>query len=223
MGLVGGYGGYSYQNYKPSGLNDFIVDFNTLRTDSLSSSMGSFGKAVGFRVGLNLYRANLDGLILTAKGFYQNLNEKQSALVESSFGTTNSEFEVTMISWGIGFDLGTLVAGSLSWKVIDAALLFSDVDFTTTENFPGAVTEVGNYSSDTDVGYSVGTGFILGIIDRYVSLEGLIAFTVMNIDQVKQDDGTPLNSTEQSGVPMHNFIRSGGFNAVLQLNIGFPL
>ena len=53
----------------------------------------------------------------------------------------------------------------MSWKVIDAALLFTNYDFNTTENFPGAVTEVGSYSSDTDLGYSVGTGFILAIID----------------------------------------------------------
>lgn len=223
LGLVGGFGGYSYQNYKPAGLNDFIVSYNTIRTDSLSSPMSSFGKSVGFRVGLNLYRANLEGLILTAKGFYQDLNEKQSSVVQSDYGTTNSEFDVKMTSWAIGFDLGTSVAGSLSWKVIDAALLFSHVDFTTTDNFPGAVTKVENYSSSTDIGYSVGTGFILGLIDRYVSLEGLVAFTVMNIDQVKKDDGTPLNSTEQSGVTMNNFIKSGGFNAVIQLNIGFPL
>jgi hypothetical protein len=223
LGLVGGYGGYSYQNLKPAGLNDYILSYNTLRTDSLSSPMSSFGKATGFRVGLNFYRANLDGLILTAKGFYQFVSEKNNAVVESSYGTTNTEFELRMQSWGIGLDLGILVTGRLSWKVLDAALLFSDIEFIDTENFPGAVTTVETYNGDTDVAYSVGTGFILSIVEQYISLEGMVGYLVMDLDRVEKDDGTPLTITENSEVPMENFIKSGGFSAVIQLNVGFPL
>jgi hypothetical protein len=73
------------------------------------------------------------------------------------------------------------------------------------------------------LGYSIGTGFILSLIDQYVTLEGLIAYSVIKIDQVTLDDGTPLTINENSSVPMNNFIETGGFNAVIQLNIGLPL
>jgi hypothetical protein len=40
---------------------------------------------------------------------------------------------------------------------------------------------------------------------------------------VKQDNGTYLTVNESSSTEMKNFIDKGGFNAVIQLNVGFPL
>jgi hypothetical protein len=57
LGLVGGYAGYSHQNYIPSGLNDYILVYNEIRTDSLVSPVSSFGKARGFRVGLKPFQS----------------------------------------------------------------------------------------------------------------------------------------------------------------------
>jgi hypothetical protein len=223
LGLVGGYAGYSHQTYIPAGLNDYILVYNGIRSDSLVSPVSSFGQARGFRVGLNLFRANFDGLILTAKGYYQFISEKSGSRIESSYGVTSGELELRIKTWGAGFDLGTSVTKSLSWKVIDAALLFSNADLINTQNFPNAVTEVLKYGSETSLGYSIGTGFILSLIDQYVTLEGLIAYSVIKIDQVTQEDGTPLTINENSTEPMNNFIETGGFNAVIQLNIGLPL
>jgi hypothetical protein len=73
------------------------------------------------------------------------------------------------------------------------------------------------------LGYTVGTGFILAIIGHYVSLEGFVGYTYLKIDRVKQDDGTYLTVNESSSADMKNFIDAGGFNTVVQLNIGFPL
>jgi hypothetical protein len=224
LGLVGGYAGYSYQIYKPTGLNTYIQTFNLLRKDSLQGSMSNFGKSSGYRVGVNFFRADLKGFILTAKGYYQNLGEENDASVSSSAGPYNSNLKYQLRSWGIGFDLGTSITKSLSWKVIDLSLLFNTAELTNTINYPGAQTYVNTYKSDHQaLGYTVGTGFIFGIIGRYVSLEGFAGYTYLKIDKVKQDDGTYLTVNETSSSEMSNFIDAGGFNAVIQLNIGFPL
>src|ERR1035437_10126384 len=83
LGLVGGYAGYSYQVYKPTGLNDYIGFFNLnpVRKDSLKGPMQNFGKSAGYRVGVNFFRADIRGLILTAKGFYQDLSEESDASI----------------------------------------------------------------------------------------------------------------------------------------------
>ena len=225
LGLVGGYVGYSYQIYKPSGLNTYIQTFNLLRKDSIQGSMQNFGKSSGYRVGINFYSADLRGFILTAKGFYQSLGEANSASVAPSSGnTTSTNLDFKLNSWGIGFDLGTSITNSLSWKVVDASLLFNSAEFTNTTNYPGAITNVNTYKTDKQVlGYTVGTGFILGIIGHYVSIEGFAGFTYLKINNLKQDDGTYLTVNESSTSVMNNFIDAGGFNAVIQINVGFPL
>jgi hypothetical protein len=224
LGLVGGYVGYSYQVYKPTGLNTYIQTFNLLRKDSLKSSMNNFGKSSGYRVGINFYRADLRGFILTAKGFYQSLTEENTASLVSAAGTSNTSFDFNLRSWGIGFDLGTSITHSLSWKVLDASLLFNTAQFTNTTNYPGAVTNVNTYKTDKQIlGYTVGTGFIFAIIGNYVSLEGFAGYTFLNIGTVKQDNGSYLTVNESSSTEMKNFVDAGGFNGVIQLNIGFPL
>jgi len=224
LGLVGGYGGYSYQEYKPTGLNNYIFVFNDLRSDSSISVMDDFGKTQGYRVGLNFFRANFKGFILTAKGFNQFLSEKHNSSVNISDGISNSSFKLELKNWGLGLDLGTSITSMVSWKVIDAAVLFNSATFVNTENLPGARTEIQKYKSGSELGYTVGTGFILAIVDDYVTLEGLAAYTVITIEEMKKDDGTFLtvNEDPNSG-RMTNFIETGGFNAVIQLNVGFPL
>jgi len=224
LGFAGGYGGYSFQQYKPAGLNNYIVVYNELRTDSSISDMKNFGKTQGYRFGLNFFRADFKGFIITAKGFYQFLSEKHDASETMTGGSSNTSFKLELNNWGLGLDLGTSITSMVSWKVLDAALLFNSATFVNTENFPGARTEVQKYKSGSELGYTVGTGFILDLIDEYVTLEGLAAYTMISIDEIKKDDGTylTLNEDPDSG-RMKNFIESGGFNAVIQLNIGFPL
>jgi hypothetical protein len=225
LGLVGGYAGYSYQIYKPTGLNTYIQTFNLIRKDSIKGAMQNFGKSSGYRVGINFFRADLKGFILTAKGFYQSLGEENDASVVSPYGTySNTNFDFNLRSWGIGLDLGTSLTHSLSWKVIDASLLFNSAQFTNTTNYPNGQTDINTYKTDKQVlGYTVGTGFILAIIGHYVSLEGFAGYTYLKIDMVKQDNGTYLAVNESSSTEMKNFIDKGGFNAVIQLNVGFPL
>jgi hypothetical protein len=223
LGFVGGFGGYSFQLYNPTGLNDYISVYNQVRGDSISSPMGKFGTAKGYRVGLNFFRANIEGFILTTKGYYQSLSEKHGSSIESVAGSSSASFKLDLRNWSIGVDLGTTITKALSWKVIDAALMYSSAVLNDTRNYPNAVTEVYKYKSESSTfGYSIGTGFIYELVDEYVTVEGLAGFSAFNIDKV-QSDGKYLTVNEQSTAPMQNFIESGGFNAVLQLNIGFPL
>ncbi len=225
LGFVGGYGGYSYQAYDAKGLNNYVAAFNLANKDSLGSPMGKFGKAKGYRVGINFFRANIKGFILTTKGFYQALTEKNSATMSTANGTSNSTYQLDLKDWGLGIDLGTSITGGLSWKVVDAAVLFNTVSFTNTLNLPGPSTVVKKYNNEKyALGYSVGTGFILAVIERYISIEGLAGYTFFSIDKMKSDDSSGvMPAFENSTQPMRNFIASGGFNAVIQLNVGFPL
>jgi hypothetical protein len=223
LGLVGGYAGYSYQRYEPTGLNEYIEVFNTIRNDSLESRMNNFGKARGFRVGLNFFRADFQGFILTTKGYYQALLERHDAEVTSSEGTSNYNYELKMNYWGLGVDLGTSITGDLSWKVIDASILFNNIRFTDNQNYPGGYSMVREYKNESTVGYTVGTGFIYSIIDGYISVEGLAGYSQFVVKSMRMDDQTELTINELSSEPMINFITNGGFTAVLQLNIGFPL
>ncbi len=223
LGFVGGYGGFSYQQYKATGFNDYITFFNSALSDSITAPIGSFKEAQGYRVGINFFRADLSGLILTTKGFYQSLSEKKHAALESDYGSSSIDFELKFVNWGLGVDLGTAITSALSWKVIDATVMFNNITFTDTRNFPHSITEVYTYKnkSKTSLGYSIGTGFILQVIPSYVSIEGNVGYTVFSVDQVYMND-TPLLS-EGVNKQSKKFIESGGLNAVLQLNIGFPL
>ncbi len=224
LGFVGGYGGYSYQAYDANGLNSYVNDFNKNNKDSMTALMGKFGQAKGYRVGINFFRANIKGFILTTKGFYQYLIEKNSATINSDAGNTTAIYELDIKNWGIGIDLGTTISSAISWKVIDASLLFNTVTFTDTRNMPGPATSVNSYENEKpSLSYTFGTGFILTIIDQYISIEGTAGYTVLSIDRMKSGGGNEMPLTENSSQPMRNFITSGGFNAVIQLNVGFPL
>jgi hypothetical protein len=185
--------------------------------------MQNFGAVKGFRVGLHFFRADFQGLILTTKGFYQQLMEKHGAEVSGLSGTSNYTYEIKLKNWGLGVDLGTSITGSFSWKVIDAALLFNTVTFTDHKNYPGGFSSISEYKSESALGYSIGTGFIYSIIEGYISIEGLVGYTQLRINSVALDDGTELTINENSSTPMINFIENGGFTSVIQLNIGFPL
>jgi hypothetical protein len=224
LGFVGGYGGYSYQKYQPGTLNDYIENFNNLYGDSLSSPLDKFGKADGYRLGLNFFRAKIQGFIITAKGFYQNLTEEHDVKAYLSAGESNSTLELDIKNWALGIDLGTEITNALSWKVVDAALMFNNAKFTTTQNMPNAVTIVNQYKSEgANIGYTIGTGFILDVIGDYVSLEGVAAYTQFSIDKMKTDDGKYFADLQSSSVSGKKFIEKGGFNAVIQLNVGLPL
>jgi hypothetical protein len=224
LGFVGGFGGYSYLQYKADGLNDYISFFNSENKDSIITPMGKFKTAQGYIVGINFFRAKFPSMIITTKGFYESLSKKENAELSSTLGGSSyHDYDLKLNSWGVGVDLGTELFAGLSWKIIDASLLYNQAVFTKTENLPGAYTSTETYKSDFNLGYSLGTGFIFELVDEYVTLEGLAGYTSISVSSVHKDDGTELTVNDGSTEPINNFIVSGGFNAVVKLNVGLPL
>ena len=217
LGFVGGYGGFTYQQYNAEGLNEYILFENQL--ENTVYPMDEFTSATGYRVGLNFFRATFEsGIIVTAKGFYQYLSKKNKGTVGVGVNDDNYSMDLTFKNWSLGFDIGWEFTKIVSWKILDGSLNFNNVTLTQTIDLPGE-TIVNKYKSDSGVlGYSVGTGIIVAIIKDYISIEGLAGYTYLVIDNVYDENGVPLQNPRSL-----NFMDSGGFTAVIQLNVGFPL
>ncbi|RQW81117.1 MAG: hypothetical protein EHM79_19790, partial [Geobacter sp.] len=181
LGFVGGYGGFTYQQYDASGLNDYIRFSNQL--ENTVDPVDEFNSAPGYRVGLNFFRATFEnGIIVTAKGFYQYLSKKNKGTVGVGVNDDNYSMDLTFKNWSLGFDVGWEFTKVVSWKVLDGSLNFNNVTLTQTTDLPGE-TIVNKYKSDSGVfGYSIGTGIIMAIIKDYVSIEGLVGYTFLKID-----------------------------------------
>ena len=226
LGFVGGYGGFTYQEYNAKGLNEFIRAWNSL--EFVHTTMDEFSFATGYRVGLNFFRATFENnIILTAKGYYQSLDKTNKAMLGGGNPENYYTLDLDIKNWAIGFDVGIDLTTTISWKILDGAVNFNNVKLTESTDLVGE-TKIEKYENDAgSIGYSIGTGIIFAIIKDYVSIEGLAGYTHLSIDNVYTESGTPfLNPSQLSkgtSVIEGNFIDSGGFTAVVQLNIGFPL
>ena len=139
LGFVGGYGGYSYQDYNAAGLNEYIKYWNSL--EFVHSPLDEFSSASGYRVGLNLFRATFEnGIIVTAKGFYQYLSKENKAGVGVGASDDNYSMDLTFNNWSLGFDVGWQFTKVVSWKIIDGSLNFNNVTLTQTTDLPGEPT-----------------------------------------------------------------------------------
>jgi len=224
LGFVGGYGGYTYQEYDAKGLNEFVRQFNESKVSTLQSKLKEFKYATGYRVGINFFRASFEGgFMVSAKGYYQSLGKKNEVTENTTEGATNYSFDLDLKNWAIGFDVGIDITTGISWKILDGAIHFNKVKLTNTVNYPGE-TEIRKFISDDNVvGYSVGTGLIVYLVKDYISIEGLAGYTILTIDEMKLEDGSPFPPDPYNTQEPGNFIDSGGFTAVVQLNVGFPL
>jgi hypothetical protein len=224
LGFVGGYGGFTYQEYKASGLNEYIRFFNEL--ENTQKPVDEFSYATGYRVGLNLFRATFQsGIILTAKGSFQSLDKSNKGAVGVSQEDENYTLDLDLKNWAIGFDIGWEFTKILSWKILDGSLNINNITLTETTDQPGN-SIIKKYKSESGaIGYSVGTGIIVAIIKDYLSIEGTAGYTYLSVENIYDDGGLPfLNPTPASQQNVeNNFIESGGFTALIQLNVGFPL
>lgn len=224
LGFFSGYGGVAYQSYKAEGLNQFVTYFNERNSSALDEPLQEYYGAVGYRVGVNFFRATWEsGFILTAKGYYQSLSRTRETSESSIEGNTNYMFELDLKNWALGIDFGYSITSFLSWKIVDGSLNFNNVSLTNTINSPDG-TDVSKYKSEGGVlGYSVGTGIIISLVKDYISLEGFAGYTGLTIEKLNYNEGsrTLLNILEDE--EYSNFIESGGFTGVIQVNLGFPL
>jgi len=224
LGFFGGYGGVAYQSYKADGLNQFVKYFNEMNSTTLDEPLQEFYGAVGYRVGVNFFRATWEsGFILTAKGYYQSLSRTREASETLIDGNNNYTFELDLKNWAVGVDFGYAITNFLSWKIVDGSINFNNVSLTNTINSSEG-TEVSKYVSESNVlGFSVGTGLIIFLIKDYISLEGFAGYTGLKIEKLNFDEGDANLFNVLIEEENINFIESGGFTGVIQLNIGFPL
>lgn len=223
LGFVGGYGGYNYQQYQPGMLETYVNQFNSKVLSFSGKQMDQFGKADGYRFGLNFFRAKFSNFFVTAKGFYQQLGESHEGSLADGGGLHYYDYDLKLRSWGIGLDVGIPVFNGLHWKILDGALLINTARLTETVNSL-SVTSVRKFNNGKSaLGYSIGSGFVVEILKNYISLEGIVAYSYLNIDEMKTDENFQFKDLIDSPDANEPFIKSGGFNAVLQLNVGFPL
>ncbi len=227
LGFFGGYGGFTYQQYDAAGLNDYLKFFNQF--ENTIDPIGEFTSATGYRVGLNLFRATFEnGIIVTAKGFYQYLSEKNKGTVGVGVNNDNYSMDLTLKNWSLGFDVGWEFTKVISWKILDGSLNFNNVTLTQTTDLPGE-TIVNKYKSDSGVfGYSIGTGIIVSVIRDYISVEGLAGYTYLEVDDLTNEQGIQFFGDVvlpaiYPNISSSKIIESGGFSAVIQINVGFPL
>jgi hypothetical protein len=223
FGFVRGYGGLVYQSYNASGLNQFITKFNIDIYETIGV-LKSFDDATGYRIGIIFFRAtSKNNIILTAKGNYQSLEKTNTAKIENE-NSYNYSLYLDLNNWSLGIDVGWEITKIISWKILDASVNFNYVTLTETTDLSGE-TIVQEYKSNSGVfGYSIGTGIIVAILKDYISVEGLVGYTYLSIDNVYNENGVPfLNQITTTSNSYSSFIDAGGFTAVIQLNLGFPL
>lgn len=218
LGLSGFYGGYGIHTYEASGLNQSLNSvYNNL---SPQSGTINFEKATGFRAGANILRADFNKVFITAKGFFQFSKETKN--FEFATGTDPSKLDMELITnhWGIGIDFGFPVFSFLNLKLIEGGVTFYNIEFKEKLFVNDEEISDEAYTNDeTEIGYYVGTGLIINLIEGYISIEGSAMYHFYKIDSVQNSDGIsyPIASVNSP------FIEKGGFAAAVQLNIGFPL
>ncbi|MBU0474322.1 MAG: hypothetical protein KKF62_09170 [Bacteroidetes bacterium] len=226
LGLSGIFGGYSVQKYEADGLNTHLnILVNPPWSSFVHNDSYNFNEGKGFKVGINLVRAQYSKFFFTFKGYYQFLSEEQSIKIPNGpdyYTFYDAKFE--MNNWGIGLDLGIPLLSFVDWKIIDGELKFFSPKLTykNYSNNPLAnyISLESTYTPDkVKMGYSVGSGLIFNIIQDYISIEATGMFTFIEIDNLTDDQ-------DRSSVPSQDLntklILNGGFQGAVQLNVGIP-
>jgi len=188
------------------GINDQTYDFKSGR---------------GLRFGINIVRANFDSYFFSVKGYYQFLEEEQvvvASILQQEYDL-KSNFEMNY--WALGFDFGIPVVNFMDWKIIDASIKFFNTQITNQVISNNLAVEETKFSiPKITAGYAVGSGLIIHIIKDYLSLEGTGMYNFTSIDYLTNDSNSSQFPDADSNT---NLITSGGFSAVIQLNVGVPL
>ncbi|MCU7498710.1 MAG: hypothetical protein ACM3UR_14410 [Bacteroidota bacterium] len=218
LGLGGFYAGYSIQNYKAQGFNNFI------RQALLNSNqqLPEFGKAKGFRVGANIFRTKYNNFVFSTKGYYQFLREQnQMSQPAEGDGGGSTRYTLDLNYYGLGVDFGYSLGKLIAIKFIDAQVTFHSANLTSDVSTTSSTLKESAYSNDKlAVGYTLGSGVIFRIVGEYISLEATAGYTKFSFDSLVNNDE---NSKPDQVSSINNFITDGGLFGLIQLNVGIPL
>ena len=210
LGLSGVYGGYTFQEFKAEGINNWIA------LNSIDAPTVQIKKGEGFRFGTNLFRAQFQGCFLTAKGFFQFIKEEYKTKLVPTF---EENYKLKHNYWGVGVDFGIPLFSIVDWKIVEGGVTFLNVELKSElVDDQGQITESKIENTKLDIGYYVGSGIIIHIIRDYISLEGTASYNIYKVDEFVDDNGNTVAVQEGK-----SFIENKGVTATVQLNLGFPL
>lgn len=218
LGLGGFYAGYSIQNYKAEGFNNFIRQ----TAQDPSQQIPEFGKANGFRVGANIFRTKYNNFIFSTKGYYQFLKEQNQLFQPvDGDGGISTKYTLNLNYYGLGVDFGYSLGKLVAIKFVDAEVTFHSASLTSDVSSSSSNLKENDYSNDRlAVGYTLGSGLIFRIVGEYISLEATAGYTKFSFASLANDDE---NSKPDKVSSINNFISDGGLFGLIQLNVGIPL
>ncbi len=224
FGFVGGYAGYGYQKYQPGSFDESIQAFNNSVSNGTVKIIPDFGNAYGYRLGINFFRAKFSKVFFSLKGYYELLSENHTYSYIKDGSNINSELDFSIKSWNVGFDFGIPITNLISWKIIDGTVHFNSARLSHKPNLQDNTLDIKFNNDSPELGYSIGTGFVFMIIENFASIEGTGGYSFFKINKMTNDDGSEfILISDNTKATNNDFIKAGGFYAVVQLNIGFPL
>jgi hypothetical protein len=180
-----------------------------------------FRSGQGFRVGMNIVRARYEKYFFTVKGYYQFLKEEQNVLAVYPDKTSDLKSKFELNHWALGFDFGIPLVRFMDWKIINGSIKFFNTELTNQIVEKNSVVYQAKFSTpEIAVGYSIGTGLVIHIIENYISIEATGLYNFTTIDELINDNNSEHFPVEGSNVSLVN---NGGFSGVVQVNIGIPL
>ncbi len=217
LGLSGAFAGYSFYQIDAPGLNDAVNQLMGGRFPSQEFKLNSIG---GFRFGANIFRAKFDNYFISAKGYFQMLKDNQEYSASVQSGLIKDTYDFSMHNWGIGLDFGIPVFSFLDLKLIEGGINFYTINFKNESFLNGVRESKSEYENNqTEIGYYAATGFIIHIIQDYLSLESTASYNFFSLTEINYGKEQKYPATSNS----KSLVDKTGFAATVQLNIGVPL
>jgi hypothetical protein len=217
-------GGYGFQQFQATGLNDYIKVYNQNRP-ALTKQMDDFGFAHGWKIGANLFQIQNDNSLIGLNVFYQQTKEVNEATANVNNVTAKREYDLTLISYGFGMAYSYVINKHFDFKIIDLKFSWNKAKLVNkyTEG-TNASTEEKLESPEASIGGMASTGLLYYPLPPYISLEIVGGYSYFTIDEMQfENGGSYLSKAENSNEKMENFIDGGGFFAFAQLNIAIPI
>ncbi len=215
--MSGFYGGLAIQRYTADNFNKTIAQTYFKGTIGVKDLSEKFGQAQGYRLGANIFRAKFSGLFVSAKAFYELLNEEHTYFSPFVAGDKNV-YKLKMNYWGIGLDFGFHLTSIFYLKLVEGALTFYSAHLEVTGHQGGKISQTKYQNTKTDLSYYVGSGLIIQIIPYYLTLEGTITYSFFKINNLENESGVKFANLGK-GEPLFS---GNNFGAVVQVNLGLP-
>lgn len=216
LGLSGFYAGFSEQQYKVDGINQYI---KLNYYGPVPKSNIEFKKGTGYRIGANIFRAKFNNFFISAKGYYQFIKENHEQSANDQNSVIKNKYQLSLNHWGLALDVGVPLFSLVDFKVVEGGVIFNNIEFLhTTFRDENQLSEIKYEPQTNKVNYYIATGLIIHIIPDYISLEGTASYSFLKVDQMDLKSELLTGPTKIS-----NSVSKGGLMTTVQLNIGFPL